>query len=332
MKRIVVFARSVVPQDPVQLLLLMGSVLLLISMQLRCFPQISGYSYQSVYDLPDPYRSWYFFSIAARLPIFFAGAAGLFVCFWPGTHPVRRMFVFVLVPSFTGIAAICGRFLYVSRLPDFPRESIMQAGPHNQAWAFSTVWGLGPAVHMSVLGFVLVLIFFSRLATGVSRLPVSLRRTVDLPSSDEKTWRRILVFVWVSIAFITAIVSAAAFLVLSIYDFIKRLGFRSLPAVNFVAVTLAMSCFLGIAAWAVGEDLGNGSASLVALPRPSLGFSELYFQPQSNRFRTSSPTCRIEFIGRHLNSLDWLLRSSRPTLTFRACFSYGTCPALFSRK
>lgn len=277
MKRIVAFARSVIPRDPSQLFLLAGSVLLLISMQLRCFPQISGYSYQSVYDLPDPYRSWYFFAIAARLPIVFAGAAGLFVCFWPGPHGARRLFTLVLLPSFAGIAAICGRFLYVSQLPDFPHESAMTAGPHNETWAFSTVWSLGPAVHMSVLGFVLVLIFFSRLATGVSRLPVSLRHIVDPPSSDEKAWKRILVFVWISIAFITAIASVAAFVVLSIYDFFERFGFRLLPAVNFVAGALAMSCLVGIAAWAVGDGRWKQFRQFIRLPETKFGLLGIIF-------------------------------------------------------
>jgi len=277
MKRIVVFARSVIPQDTSQLLLLAGSVLLLISMQLRCYPEISAYSYQSVYDLPDAYRSWHFFSITALLPIFFAGAAGLFVSFWPGIHSVRRIFYFVLLPSFTGIAAICGRYLYISQLPDFPRESVLKAGAHNQAWAFSTVWSLGPAVHISVLGFVLVLIFFSRLATGVSRLPVSLGHIADMSPCDDRAWKRILVFVCISIAFVTAIASAAAFSVLSIYDSLKGFGFRSLPAVNFAASTLAMSCILGIAAWAVGDDRWKRFREFIRPPETKFGLLGIIF-------------------------------------------------------
>jgi membrane protease YdiL (CAAX protease family) len=277
MKRIVVFARSVIPQHPTQLFLLAGSVLLLISMQLRCFPETSAFSNQSVYDLPDAYRSWYFFAIAARLPIFFAGAAGLFICFWPGTRGARRLFTLVLLPSLAGIAGICGRFLYISQLPDFPRESVMKPGPHNEAWAFSTVWGLGPAVHMSVLGFVLVLIFFSRLTTGVSRLPVSLRHIVELPSSDEKTWKRILVFVLISIAFITAIASAAAFSVLAIYRSFKGFGFRSLPPANFVAVVIAMSCLFGIAAWAVGGDRWKQFRQFIRFPQTKFGLLGIIF-------------------------------------------------------
>lgn len=216
MKRILLFARSVIPQDPTQLFLLAGSGPLLICIQLRCYPVTLGNARPN--PLSDAW-SWLGFSILARVPIFLAGAAGLFICFWPGIHPARRMFLFVLLPSFTGIAAICGRFLYVSQLPDFPRESVMLAGSHNEAWAFSTVWSLGPALHMSVLGFLSALIFFSRLATGVSRLPVHLVHNEGVLPGDDKAWKRILVFLWISIACMAALGSLAGLLVFSIYEF-----------------------------------------------------------------------------------------------------------------
>jgi membrane protease YdiL (CAAX protease family) len=274
MKRIILFARSVIPKDPSQLFLLAGSVLLLICVELRCYPETSEFLHPKIYNLPDVYRSWLHFCSAARQLIFLAGAAGLFVSFRPGIHSARRIFYSVLLPSFTGIAAICGGYLYISQLPDFPGESVMKAGAHNEAWAFSTVWSLGPAVHMSILGFVLVLIFFSRLAIGVSRLPVLVRHIVDLPSNDEKAWKRILVFVWISIAFLTAIASAAVFLVLSIF---KGFGFRSLPAANFVAGTLAMTCFLGIAAWAVGDDRWKRFREFIRPPETKFGLLGIIF-------------------------------------------------------
>jgi len=132
MQRIILFARSVIPQDPSQLFLLAGSVLLLICVELRCYPETSEFLHPNIYNLPDVYRSWLYVSSAARLLIFLAGAAGLFVSFWPGVRAARRVFFFVLLPSFTGIAAVCGRYLYISQLPDFPRESVIKA-VHNEA-------------------------------------------------------------------------------------------------------------------------------------------------------------------------------------------------------
>ena len=273
MQRIILFARSVIPQDPSQLFLLAGSVLLLICVELRCYPETSEFLHPNIYNLPDVYRSWLYVSSAARLLIFLAGAAGLFVSFWPGVRAARRVFFFVLPPSFTGIAAVCGRYLYISQLPDFPRESVIKA-VHNEAWAFRTVWSLGPAVHMTILGFVLVLIFFSRLSTGIARLPILLAHIVDPPSNDEKAWKRILVFVWISIAFLTAIASAVAFSVLSI---LKGFGFRSLPAANFVASTLAMTCFLGIAAWAVGDNRWKRFREFMRPPETKFGLLGIIF-------------------------------------------------------
>lgn len=77
-------------------------------MELRCYPETSEFLHPKTYNLSDAYRSWLHFSFAARLLIFLAGAAGLFVSFRPGIHSARGIFYFVLLPSFTGIAAICG--------------------------------------------------------------------------------------------------------------------------------------------------------------------------------------------------------------------------------
>lgn len=44
MRRLTIFARSVIPRDPNQLLLLVGSILLLICEQLRCYPIVAGYT------------------------------------------------------------------------------------------------------------------------------------------------------------------------------------------------------------------------------------------------------------------------------------------------
>jgi hypothetical protein len=94
MQRIILFARSVIPQDPSQLFLLAGSVLLLICVELRCYPETSEFLHPNIYNLPDVYRSWLYVSSAARLLIFLAGAAGLFVSFWPGVRAARRVLFF----------------------------------------------------------------------------------------------------------------------------------------------------------------------------------------------------------------------------------------------
>ena len=254
MRRLVLFARSVIPPDPTQLFLLAGSVFLLISMHLRCYPVIPDYEYSSVFRASDSYQSWFRFSAAARIPIVFAGAAGLFTCFWPGIHPIRRILGFVLLPSFAGIVSLCGRFLYLSQQPDFPRASMMQGGPHNEAWAFRTIWSLGPAVHMSILGLVLVLVFLSRLATGVSTLPLSLPHAEDVSPADDKIWKQILALVWISITCVSVIGAATGLSVDGVYRLLERfVNYRLLPPADVLIAALSIACLGAIAAWAVGE-------------------------------------------------------------------------------
>jgi membrane protease YdiL (CAAX protease family) len=261
MRRLALFARSIIPLDPTQLFLLAGSVLLFISMQLRCYPLLPSYvlgvnaklngSYGEPFTLA--YQSWLLFSVIARLPIVLAGAAGLFICFWPGVHSIRRILGFVVLPSFAGIVALCGRFLYASQQPDFPHVSVMQRGPHNEAWAFSTVWTLGPALHMSVVGFALVIFFVSRLAAGVSTLPVSLTHAGDTPI-DEKSWKRILVFVWISITCMSAIGALTNTALEGFYFLLaKFVNYRSVPPGDALISALSIACLVAIAAWAVGE-------------------------------------------------------------------------------
>jgi hypothetical protein len=198
-KRLILFAGSIIPRDPAQLLFLGGSVLLLICMELRCFPVVPGYIPGSDVFLSGSYddplakamQSWLILSISARLPIVFAGAAGLFICFWPGPHSVRRIFCFVCFPALAGLVAI----LYLAQHSDFQYMSVLQRGPHNEAWVLSTAWNLGPAVHVSAVGFAMVLVFLSRLAMGVSTLPLSLAQAED--AAQDEVWKRIRAFIWI---------------------------------------------------------------------------------------------------------------------------------------
>ena len=152
MRSLVAFLRSVTPPDPYQALFLVGAFCLFISPQLRCFPIVPEYAIAANLSA---YQSWLKFFVSARLPIFFAGASAFFLCFWPGSHHLRRILGFVLLPAFVGFIALCYRFISLAQRPDFPHASVPQAVPHNEAWAISTVWSLGPAVHVILVGLVL---------------------------------------------------------------------------------------------------------------------------------------------------------------------------------
>jgi membrane protease YdiL (CAAX protease family) len=286
MRRLALFARSVITEDPYQLSFLAGSVVLFICMQLRCFPIVSDYVpgvnvflFGSQADpFASAYQSWLRFSLVARLPIVFAGAAGLFICFWPGSHPVRRILIFVLLPAFAGIAAICGRFVSLAQHSDFPHASVVLGTPHSEIWALSTVWSLGPAVHMSVLGFTLVLVFVLRLATKISSLPLSLGHAGRALPSQDAFWKRILVVVWISIAGMSVIGAGAGASFWGVYSLIVRFtNFRSLPPEAPLVVAVSTACLAGIAAWAVGESRWKELRQFFRLPEAKFAVLAVIF-------------------------------------------------------
>ncbi len=86
LKRIAEFLRSVIPANPFQLLFLAGVVCLVVAYGLRCWHGIGPFAALGVF------------------PIIFAGAAGYFICFWPGNHPVRRILGLVFLPTIAGLA------------------------------------------------------------------------------------------------------------------------------------------------------------------------------------------------------------------------------------
>ncbi|MGB8660142.1 MAG: type II CAAX endopeptidase family protein [Candidatus Acidiferrum sp.] len=263
MKRFVQFARSVVPSDPFQLLFLVGSILLLICMQLRCFPVSKDYvpgvnvflsgSYGD--QAANTYQAWLLFSVAARFPIVLAGAAGLFICFWPGPRPVRRILLFVCVPAFAGTAAICMHFLQLTKNSDFPFASVLQRGPQDEARIIKALWSIGPALHMSVFGILLVLVFLSRFGFGLAALPLSLGKDKDAEPDEGGAWKRIQVLIWISIVGTSVLGLGAGFLVQGAYWVILHfVNYRWLPSNAPMDAAVGTALLGGIAVWAVGEN------------------------------------------------------------------------------
>ncbi len=261
MKRLAVFARSVIPEDPTQLLFLCGSVLLFICMQLRCFPVVPDPAFEinrvlglnSGGAFGKAYESWMRFSIFARFPIEFAGGAGFFICLWPGTRPVRRILGFVCLPALAGFITLCVRFLYVARDLSYSYVSVLQRGSHNQEWALKTIWSLGPAVRMSALGIALVLVFLSRLAMGLTSLPLTLPSGAEGAAEDDKPWKRIQVVIWLSIVGSWLIAAPVGLLTFGGNALLSR--FLRLPSlVLHVEAAIPIAVLGGIAAWAAGAD------------------------------------------------------------------------------
>lgn len=276
MKRVLEFMQSVIPADPFQLLFLGGSVLLFICMQLRCIPPLPELNRSPLAlfdDSPTKIRqSWLFFSFLAKLPVFFAGAAGLFICFWPGKHPLRRTLIFVVLPALSGVIVLCARFLQISHDLAFPGVSVFEKAQHNQGWAIQTLWSMGPALHMIVLGSVLVLFFVSRLAMGIASLPLSLSMDDDAALQHENGWKRIQVVIWLSVAGVSVFGLIAWNLIQGLYTLLSKfMDYRLLRGSVQSAEALATAMLAGVAAWAVGETRWKDLKQFARLPEVSFG-------------------------------------------------------------
>ena len=210
MKRLAEFVRSVIPADPFQLFFIGGVVCLIAAHGLRWRPaglaspdQSSDYLKQLV---------WYMGPLFVY-PIIFSGVTGYFACFWPGKHPVRRVLWLVCAPALLGVALIFARVLYISATPSSILDSTSSVFGQNLPWAEVTVWKLPEGFHFALLGLLLIAIFFSRMAFGISSLPLALPGEPAIQSADSGAWRRlqILIFLLVGPLFLAyGLVSLAA--------------------------------------------------------------------------------------------------------------------------
>ena len=275
MTRPILFARSVIPRDSIQLIFLLGSILLLISGQLRCFPMPPVHlhgdnGFQDLLPwnhLADAYPSWILFSVRARLLVVVAGAAGLFIGFWPGTHPVSRILVLVMVPALSGIAALCIRFDEVARKIGFAPASVMDSGLQTRISRLSTVWSMGPALHASALGLALVFVFLIRLVQGTSSLPLSLASADGVLPGRDVEWKRIPAFMFIAITCMSAISSLAGVSVLGLYRLVAKVApLHYLPPTDPLTIAISTASLAGFASWAAGEKRWTELRQFTRLP------------------------------------------------------------------
>lgn len=179
MNRVSVFLRSVVPEDPAQLIFLFGVVCLFVAPNLRWNPGVVIRT--SAKPLLDPR----IFAGLALFAILFAATAGYFVCFRPGSHPVRRLLWWVCVPALTGILGFVTFYIVGASLSVIP--------------------DLGPGFHYALVGLVLVAVFTSRVALGLASLPLALPQSSVLTPEESASWQRVQNFLWVLLALLPVI-------------------------------------------------------------------------------------------------------------------------------
>jgi hypothetical protein len=181
LKRIVEFLRSVIPADRFQLFFLAGVVCLVVAHGLR---------WRSVeVSLPSgQHTDWFvrqaqFLGPFHVLPIIFAAAAGYFICFWPGAHPVRRIFALVFLPILASLG-VWFSYMHLNEPFSSVLESTGSAVNHHINGAQAMLWKFPQAVQFSLIGLLLIAIFTSRLAFGIATLPLALPEGLGLPSED----------------------------------------------------------------------------------------------------------------------------------------------------
>lgn len=254
MKRVLEFIRSVIPGDPWQLLFLAGIVCLIASHGLRWWPA----SFAFPEDSSDSLRqsAWYMGWIPVYF-IIFSAPAGYYLCFWPGKRAPRRIFWLVCVPALLGLSLMFSRVLYLSSTPPSVFESGSSALSRSLRFAESTLWKLPPGFHFTLLGLLLIAVFTSRVAFGISRLPLALPTDRRLSQSqDSESWRRLqfLVFVVVGPLFLIDALVASVGLGISFVHFSSNASFIESVWFTRLSPTAGSLVACLVLLWIMGRD------------------------------------------------------------------------------
>jgi len=127
---------------------------------------------------------------------YFWGAAGYFICFWPGNHPVLRILGLVFLPTIAGLGLMFCGLAQLSGPSSSVLESTGSVVAHRIHWAQSMLGELPPGVQFSLTGLLLIAIFTSRLAFGIATLPLALSGRHALQAEDSESWRRLQLLIW----------------------------------------------------------------------------------------------------------------------------------------
>lgn len=264
-ERLAKFMRSVIPADPAQLLILAGAVCLTVSPHLRFWPP--------EFIPPGGRRSELLIQQTASLRVLlglfvmFSGMAAYFVCFWPGSHPIRRILLSVFAPGIAGSGFILAQIFWLAQ----PATSVLQSTHHiTQSvkpldW---TPWVLLPGFFFCFAGLLLIAIYTSRLAFGIARLPLSLPDSPLSEATDSAAWRRLQWVIWVLVgplilvSVVLGLFSLSVIFSSRISMYVQTVWFNRLSSVAEGAATL------GVLLWIMGKENRQVIWSMTRLPEP----------------------------------------------------------------
>ena len=265
-KRVIAFARSVLPAEPAHFLLLLGATFLFIAHSLRWSP------------FREPgvqYLLWASDVSLMTLLIVVSGAAAGYVCLVPTKRPLRRLVFAVLLPALVALVAIpLVGFVWFSDVLDFGGDTIHsiieQPDPHRRAIPMLLA-NLGPGLQVATAGFVLVGIFAVLLYRGRATLPIRLRfsspfGTADTAAEDD---RRTAVFIWMMVCLVIVASIVGGAIGFGLYRLVPRLESSRAFSFSLDQVVAALTLFL-LVVLALGKD--RKTTLRLALRLPSFDY------------------------------------------------------------
>jgi membrane protease YdiL (CAAX protease family) len=254
MKRVLPFLRSVLPADPWQVLLLIGTVFLFISPRLTWFPDRNlplpdSLGFAMGYDA---YVRALRATVAFAYLITFSGLSAYFICFYPGPKPVRRFLYLVLFPSVVALALIVSIPFRVTH----SAESVLSHPRGTFAmfldWIRQNSGHFPLAWYSCAISLAMITIFFVRVASGSSTLPVSIAALPAVSGETNDSPRRTLLLIFALIAplFLVQMIVALPLTISSlfwphpslIYSTISRIAASLISAGVLIALAV---CILG---------------------------------------------------------------------------------------
>lgn len=199
--------------------------------------------------------------------IIFSGIAGYFVCFWPGTRPVRRVVWLVCAPASIGLGLMFGRVFYLSAPPTSVLESMGNLAGDRFRLAGELLWRCPEGFQITLFGLLLVGIFLSRMAFGVSSLPVKLlsARSSEAGLSE---WRRLQVVIFVLVGPLFLVSSVLTFVCIGIPFYVLGVTPHCVQGIWFsrLASVAHVAAACGVILWTMGKENRRTIAESIRMP------------------------------------------------------------------
>jgi membrane protease YdiL (CAAX protease family) len=252
------FIRSLLPADISQLLLLVGVVCLLISVDLRWAPWRLFHTY------PGSLPAFRVYGYIALCAIHLAYCLGFFFCFRPGGHSARKLSHWVVLPAVFGIVLLSGICIYIS----MPSSVVLHGSGVSQRInsLVLIVTNMGPGFHYALMGVILILVFTSRLALDCASLPLALPDSSINVLDNSKSFDRVKLFIWALLAVVPAFHSIFPFMN-AIYYFVKA-HFHTANDMAAISTELFVTdvMVLLMAIWMMGRETCHVVRRSVRLP------------------------------------------------------------------